>query len=89
MNTGWDFETLDLDLADLDFEFEDFGFDLELEPLSLDEINDLVSEDEVLYVSEAADRCKKGEIWQLGKHRLMCGSATNESDMSKLLMGGS
>ena len=92
MNTGWDFETLDLDIEELgmnlDLDFGDFGFDFELEPLSLDEINDIVNEDEVLDVSEAAHRCKKGEIWQLGKHRLMCGSATDESDMSKLLMGG-
>lgn len=28
MNTGWNFETLDLDLADLDFDFGDFGFDV-------------------------------------------------------------
>lgn len=32
-------------------------------------------------------KSKRGEIYQLGKHRLMCGDATNKEDVSKL-MGG-
>lgn len=31
--------------------------------------------------------CKQGDIWQLGEHRLMCGDATVEEDVKKL-MGG-
>jgi hypothetical protein len=31
---------------------------------------------------------KQGTIWQLGDHRLMCGSATSLEDVSKLLGGG-
>ena len=42
MNTGWDFETLDLDIEELemrlDLDFGDFGFDLELEPLDTEMI---------------------------------------------------
>ena len=32
-------------------------------------------------------RCKAGDIWQLGKHRLMCGDSTNPKDVAAL-MGG-
>ena len=31
MNTGWDFDKLEIDLEGLDFDFGDFGFDLDLE----------------------------------------------------------
>lgn len=32
-------------------------------------------------------RCKYGEVWQLGEHRLMCGDSTNPDDIDKLLDG--
>lgn len=32
-------------------------------------------------------RVKKGEIWQLGKHRLMCGDSSNKEDVEKLMDG--
>lgn len=32
-------------------------------------------------------RCKECELWQLGKHRLMCGDST-DADQVKFLMGG-
>lgn len=33
-------------------------------------------------------RCKLGELWQLGKHRLLCGDSTNQLDIEKLIGGG-
>lgn len=32
-------------------------------------------------------RCKKGDIWQLGEHRLMCGDSTNANDVTLLMDG--
>lgn len=32
-------------------------------------------------------RVKKGDIWQLGKHRLMCGDSSNQEDVKKLMDG--
>lgn len=29
--------------------------------------------------------CKPGDLWHLGRHRLLCGSATNEADISRLM----
>lgn len=36
---------------------------------------------------EPPKRAKLGDIWQLGRHRLMCGDATNKEDVSKLMNG--
>lgn len=33
-------------------------------------------------------RVKPGELWQLGKHRLMCGDSTKTEDVQKLTGGG-
>lgn len=53
-----------------------------------DAIEDVdVEEDEVPEVVEC--RAKKGEIWQLGAHRIMCGDSTCREDVEKLAGGGS
>lgn len=47
-----------------------------------------LKEDEVPEVDEEAEpTVKMGQVWQLGRHRLMCGDSTKESDVEKL-MGG-
>lgn len=79
---GWDFEKLEEELKHLDFNGFDFGFDLSTEDEHFD-----IEEDEI--PEEAPTRCKKGEIWQLGDHRLMCGDSTNKDDVEKLAGGGS
>ena len=33
-------------------------------------------------------RCKRGDVWQLGNHRVMCGDSTNPEDVEKLRGGG-
>lgn len=33
-------------------------------------------------------RVKRGDIWQLGRHRLMCGDSTKTEDVQKLTGGG-
>lgn len=32
-------------------------------------------------------RCARGDVWQLGLHRLVCGDSTNLADMQKLMQG--
>ena len=92
LNAGWDEEMLRIELADLKTE----NFDLDLLGFSLDELEQYLGEDEeqkevVEDESPAADevkrRCKRGEIWQLGNHRLMCGDSTNADDVARLMDG--
>lgn len=37
--------------------------------------------------ANAATRCNPGDVWRLGRHRIMCGDSTKEADVAKL-MGG-
>ena len=37
---------------------------------------------------EAPTRCHAGEVWQLGRHRLMCGDSTEGADVDRLMDGG-
>lgn len=37
--------------------------------------------------ANAPTRCNPGDVWLLGKHRLMCGDSTKETDVAKLMSG--
>lgn len=85
----WDFDKLETELAelqDIDFDMEQFGFDL-----SDFGQNDLsnVEEDEVPEVDEENEpTAKEGQVYKLGNHYLMCGDSTKKEDVDKLLSGG-
>ena len=82
MNTDFDFELLDSELGDiLDIDMSEFGFDIEIEEEEPDEIID----DEV--PEEVETRCKLGDIWQLGNHRLICGDSTSIETADRLMNG--
>jgi site-specific DNA-methyltransferase (adenine-specific) len=70
-----------LDLQEAGFDIESFGFELVNPPVDLDSIE----EDEI--PEDAPTRTALGDIWKLGRHRLMCGSSTNLDDMAKLMQG--
>ena len=75
----WDFELLDLELEGIDdIDMSQFGF-----VINLDEEQEIV-EDEVQEVPEEP-KSKYGEVYQLGKHRLMCGDSTKLEDVKKLM----
>ena len=63
---GWDFGKLEEELDGLDFEGFDFGFDLDLDGILEDEKE--IEEDEIPLKAET--RCKLGDLWQLGEHRI-------------------
>ena len=78
---SWDFGELDLELEGLeDMDMERFGFELP----ELDEPTEVV-EDEV--PEEVETRCKLGDIWKLGNHRLMCGDSTDKASVERLMDG--
>jgi DNA modification methylase len=68
-----------LDLQEAGFDIEAFGFELVNPPVDLEAIE----EDEI--PEDAPTRTALGDIWKLGKHRLMCGSTTSFEDMDKLM----
>ena len=79
----------DLDVLANNFEVDelkDWGFkDIEL-GFNIDKIVEGNTEDD--YIPEVKEtRVKLGDVWELGKHRLMCGDSTKESDVAKLMNG--
>lgn len=89
----WDEEKLENLLKELKTE----NFDLELTGFNSEEINDLLddffetTEDE-FDVDKAVEEIKtpiskKGDIWILGNHRLMCGDSTSSEDVDNLING--
>ena len=79
----WDFDILPDELAELDLSDFDFDFGIEDEKEETE-----IVEDEAPEVDEDAEPITKlGDIWQLGRHRLMCGSSLAQADIDKLLDG--
>ena len=90
-NAGWDFDIL---AAEID-ELNDDGFDLELLGFSQEELSNLIGtpetggltdEDAVPDVPEEPVT-KLGDVWILGRHRLCCGSSTDEATVKGVLNG--
>ncbi|MFW9254277.1 site-specific DNA-methyltransferase [Corynebacterium amycolatum] len=91
----WDESKLALLIADLDAA----DFDAELTGFDDDEIAQLIGsldEDEVTddafdlaAALEAASFVQRGDIWTLGRHRLVCGDATDADDVAMLMDGKS
>ncbi|WFL78271.1 site-specific DNA-methyltransferase [Altererythrobacter arenosus] len=95
LNAGWDSEILAIELQgliDLDFDLEVTGFSLaeidfaldsasEAKPDGTDAPEDVVPETTGLAV------CALGDLWLLGRHRLLCGDTRNAEAMDRLMDG--
>jgi len=91
LNAGWDNEMLALELGELG----DLGFDLDLTGFTAEEIAALTPEqikpgltdpDDAPAVQETSITVS-GDVWIMGKHRLLCGDSTSVSDLEKLTDG--
>lgn len=80
----WENEILNLELDDLStiFDMSDFGFDLDN---IIDEEMEEIKDDEIPDNDNIKKRCKTGDIWKLGNHRLICGDSTDEKIIKKLM----
>lgn len=78
----WDLELLDLELIDIDMDMTDFGFELE----EAEEETEVI-EDDYDIEPPAEPKAKYGDIYQLGRHRLMCGDSTSITDVERLMNG--
>lgn len=82
----WDADLLSEELLDLqDFDMGQFGFDdFNADTQEIEE----AYEDEYEVSLPEEPKAKIGDIYQLGRHRLMCGDSTNPECVSKLCEGG-
>lgn len=92
-DAGWDEELLRIEIESLQGE----EFDISLTGFEADEIADLFKDgndkevqDDDYDLSAALEKAafvEKGDVWTVGRHRLMCGDATSADDVSKLMDG--
>ncbi len=81
--SSWDFDLLAEDIGELDFS----GFDIDWGlPADVEETE--IVEDEAPEVDEENEPiCKLGDIWQLGRHKLICGDSTDKATVERLMDG--
>lgn len=92
-DAGWDEELLRLEIESL----EGMDFDVSLTGFNEDEIADLFADandtgakDDDFDLSDALEQAtfvERGDVWQVGRHRLMCGDATSPEDVATLMDG--
>ena len=92
MSAGWDEELLALEFGEL----KDLGFDLELTGFDANEIEKLFAGDgddvedddfDLMAALEEAAFVLPGDVWTLGRHRLICGDATDPATVKRLMEG--
>jgi DNA modification methylase len=91
LNAGWDEALLRLELADL----SELGFDLGLIGFGAGELERLLAGDSRVGLTEDDDApelpeqaiTRRGDLWIMGEHRLLCGDATVLADVERVLDG--
>lgn len=93
LNAGWDNDLLSLELAEL----QDDGFNIDIIGFDSEELDALFAEPETVTegntdpddVPEQEEEpiTVPGDIWILGRHRIMCGDSTNAEHVSLLMQG--
>ena len=89
LDAGWDEELLRVEIESL----EDYGFNLELTGFSPDELSNIFdlgveAEEDDFDVEEELKKpifSKEGDIWTLGRHKVICGDSTQWDTFEKLL----
>ena len=91
LDAGWDEELLSVEIEAL----QDMGFDMSLTAFDEKELaalyaGDEESKDDDFDLSAALEKAsfvEPGDVWTVGRHRLMCGDATKAEDVQKLMDG--
>ena len=90
MDAGWDEELLKIEMEEL----QNLGYDLEYTGFDEKELADLFGVDDkevedddfdLTAALEKASFVERGDVWFVGKHKLMCGDATSSEDVAKLM----
>lgn len=87
----WDIELLLSEIESVDnLDMTLFGFtdsDYTLDDFEDEETDTDISEDEIESEGDSVSSVEYGDIYQLGRHRLMCGDSTSAGDMKELVDG--
>ena len=92
LDAGWDEELLKVEIEALQAE----AFDISLTGFGDDELSDLFGKDkdaiedddyDLTAALEKAAFVEKGDVWVVGRHRLVCGDATSAEDVALLMDG--
>ena len=84
----WDMDKLMAELETIDYDMAKYGLAEQMAEIEkIIDANKEVEEDDYEMPDDIQIRIKAGEVWQLGRHRLMCGDSTKKEDVEKL-MGG-
>ena len=91
LDAGWDDELLSVEMQEL----QELGFDLSMTGFDEKELTDLLGADadgeakeddfDLSAALEKAAFVQRGDIWTVGRHKLMCGDATSAEDVSALM----
>ena len=91
LDAGWDEELLSVEIQEL----QELGFDLSLTGFDEKELTDLLGVDadgeakeddfDLSTALEKAAFVQRGDVWTVGRHKLMCGDATSAEDVSALM----
>src|SRR5699024_5370221 len=76
--SDWDDDLLMAELDDIEIDMEEFGFEDE-------EVIEEAEEDDFEVELPEEPESKLGQVYQLGRHRLMCGDSTNRDDVATLM----
>lgn len=88
--SGWDLSMLKAEMSDLRTD----GFDLDLTGFTLSEVFGLFAnpggggDPNSVPEAKAVAVSRPGDVWVMGKHRLLCGDSCNPLDVGTLMAGG-
>ena len=91
LDAGWDEELLSVEMQEL----QELGFNLSMTGFDEKELTDLLGVDadgeakeddfDLSTALEKAAFVQRGDVWTVGRHKLMCGDATSAKDVSALM----
>lgn len=85
--SDWDWDVLASELEELsDFDMSEFGFDVPEIDVDEPPKDPEIAEDDASEPPEEPKACA-GDIWELGKHRLICGDCTDTAIIDRLMDG--
>ena len=89
LNAGWDEDALRVELEDLAGDFgELMGFsEDELAALLVSEVEEGLTDEDAVPEAPETPVTVEGDVWLLGRHRLMCGDSTSIDAVEKLMDG--